>query len=332
MELYWHISSNMHSSPCSGQGVWGVSADYCHCHSQLCSINSFALLFVWGLLLVHFQLLPCFEKWGLESSQQISTLLGDREAVLLQCSPKLWHELKTGLLPAVLCGEVHEHLSTVTLLFHSLGWQKSGPWAAHIDTAQELGLLFAPEQREGNRGIKSHEHFLLPTNSSLLNAQKGMEREGKPSSSHPKQELAVTWAETDHASSSTNSVPARRPEMDCDKVLALGHTWNYIQRQSEPQVLRGRELGLAKSALTNCSKEQYPWPGCNSFEKGWEFPALQRLCRRQCLAWRQTQIWQTYYCCTKMAQPSRVCQDLFLSFIAAAVWWQVKVPTVFSDI
>lgn len=35
-----------------------------------------------------------------------------------------------------------------------------------------------------------------------------MEREGKPSSSNPKQELAVTWAETDHTSSST--VLARR--------------------------------------------------------------------------------------------------------------------------
>lgn len=67
VELYWHVSSKTHSSPHSGQGVGGVSADRCPRHSQLCFINLFALRCVWGSLLVHIQSLPCFEKWGLES-------------------------------------------------------------------------------------------------------------------------------------------------------------------------------------------------------------------------------------------------------------------------
>lgn len=66
VELYWHINSEKHGSPCTGQCVWGVSADCCPCHSQLCFINLFALFCVWGLLLVHNQSLPSFEKWGLE--------------------------------------------------------------------------------------------------------------------------------------------------------------------------------------------------------------------------------------------------------------------------
>lgn len=46
---------------------------------------------------------PCPALKDGDWSQQISTLAFDREAALLQWSPKLWHAVKAGPLPAVLC-------------------------------------------------------------------------------------------------------------------------------------------------------------------------------------------------------------------------------------
>lgn len=115
-------------------------------------------------------------------------------------------------------------------------------------------------------------------------------------------------------------------EMDCDKSLT---SLELRARPAKGCVLRGRHLGLAKLALTNGSKEQCPWPGCSSSEEEWEFPALQR---RQC-PWHEGRLRSVELAiiAQKMAQPSHVCQDVLLSFIAAAVWWQVKVATALSD-
>lgn len=146
--------------------VWGVAADHSPHHSQLCFINLFPLLCVWSLLLVHIQSCPALKDG--DWNQQISTLVFDRE-VLLQWSPKLWHARKTGPLPAVLCAGscswaqvLHEHLSTTTLIFHGLGWQM------HTQIQpMGLGLLFAPEPREGKGTIKKHYEY-FPSSQILL--------------------------------------------------------------------------------------------------------------------------------------------------------------------